>query len=275
MNQTQPWTGERLETFVGGDTRQEHLHRYAMALEMAAGKNILDIACGEGYGVYLLSKKAAQVTGIDIDHATIEKARAKYKASNITFKQGSVLAIDAGNAVFDMVTCFETLEHTDEHDKLLAELKRVLKPGGILFISTPEKAIYSDRTGYRNPFHKKELYGHEFRNLIARYFSQHVFYGQSSLWGSLMLSGTDPRLSHFYTGDFENITVADQPVIQYWLALASDQAFTPPATGFFLSPQSVDQLRDAQTDLVKKTITYRTGHFILAPFKLIRSLFRK
>lgn len=275
MNHTQPWTGERLETFVGGDTRQEHLHRYAMTLEMAAGKNILDIACGEGYGVYLLSKKAAQVTGIDIDHATIEKARAKYKASNITFRQGSVLAIDAGNAVFDMVTCFETLEHTEDHDKLLSELKRVLKPGGILFISTPEKANYSDRTGYRNPFHKKELYGDEFRKLIALHFSHSVFFGQSSLSGSLMLSETNPLLSHFYTGDFENIASANQPVTRYRLAIASDQVFLPPASGFFLYGQTIDEIRNAQIALVKKTITYRAGHYILAPFKFICALFRK
>lgn len=74
MNKKKNWTGERLETFVLNDSTIEHLHRYAIAKELAQGKHVLDIACGEGYGSNLLASSARFVDGVDIDQSTDRKS---------------------------------------------------------------------------------------------------------------------------------------------------------------------------------------------------------
>ncbi len=188
MSTQKNWTGERLETFITNETMTEHLHRYALAMEFIAGKKVLDIACGEGYGTNLMAKKALHVTGVDIDNTSIENAKKKYTAGNIVFATGSVLKIPAPNNSFDVITCFETLEHISEQEEMLAELKRVLSPSGILLISTPDKKNYSDKTGYKNPFHKKELYEQEFKKLVSSYFPNTCFYRQNSYSGSMILN---------------------------------------------------------------------------------------
>src|SRR4051812_14624207 len=107
------WNGERLETHITGETMREHLHRYAIAVELAKGRTVLDIACGEGYGAWFLSRVAAKVMAVDLDAATIQNAEEKYKADNLDFITGSILQIPFPDRSFDMITCFETLEHIE------------------------------------------------------------------------------------------------------------------------------------------------------------------
>ena len=156
MSKIKDWTGERLETFVFNETTIEHLHRYAIAMEFCSGKTVLDIACGEGYGSNLLSAKATHVTGMDADAITIEKATAKYKRDNLYFVQSKAEKIAAADTEFDIVVSLETLEHLSDHTAMMKEIKRVMKPGGLLIISTPDKKEYTDKRMYKNPFHIKE-----------------------------------------------------------------------------------------------------------------------
>src|SRR2546421_10761412 len=72
------FTGERFLPSCSGEIAYEHWHRYAFARRFVAGKRVLDAACGEGYGTGLLAAVAANVIGIDIDIATIDRARATY-----------------------------------------------------------------------------------------------------------------------------------------------------------------------------------------------------
>src|SRR6476620_744587 len=130
------WTGERLETLVLNEATIEHLHRYAIASEYVKDKIVLDIACGEGYGAALLGQKAKSVKGVDIDNATILRARLKYKMANLQFLTGKAEAVPVEDSHFDVVTCFETLEHSANHQQIISEFKRVLKPGGLLILST-------------------------------------------------------------------------------------------------------------------------------------------
>jgi ubiquinone/menaquinone biosynthesis C-methylase UbiE len=275
MSTQKNWTGERLETFITNETMTEHLHRYALAMEFIAGKKVLDIACGEGYGTNLMSKKALHVTGIDIDNPCIENAKKKYTAGNIFFSTGSVLKIPARDNSFDVITCFETLEHINEQKEMLAELKRVLSPSGILLISTPDKKNYSDKTGYKNPFHKKELYEQDFKNLVANYFPNTCFYKQNSYSGSMILNEKQPGIQNYYNGDYENINALTAQDTLYWIAIASENELPLLAGSFFKHPKTIAQLLEEQTEAVKKTMTYRTGHILLLPFKFIRSLFSK
>ena len=133
------FTGERYVPGIKGDIEIEHLHRYALALELSKGKNVLDIASGEGYGSYLLSMLAKSVVGVDISKEAILHSSMKYIKSNLTFLCGSADRIPCESHSFDLVVSFETIEHHDKHEEMLQEIKRVLKPDGILILSSPEK----------------------------------------------------------------------------------------------------------------------------------------
>ena len=69
-----------------------------------------------------------------------------------------------------MIICFEAMEHVKEHDTLFSEIKRLLKDDGLLLVSTPNKQIYTDDSGYSNPFHQKELNYYEFSDFLKKYF---------------------------------------------------------------------------------------------------------
>lgn len=271
----QDWTGERLETFIGNETMLEHLHRYAISFELVKGKKVLDIACGEGYGVNLLAQYASHVTGIDIDNGTIQKAKKKYQKENLTFLAGSALQLPAENHSFDIITCFETLEHLTEHDRLLRELKRVLVPGGILLVSTPDKLNYSDNSHYKNPFHQKELYGQEFKELLHHYFSCCLFYKQSSCIGSVILEEKNNSLEEFYTGNYSKINTNSAVSAIYWIGMASATELTALPGSIFQHEKKISQLLFEETEALKKTLTYRAGNILLSPFKFIRTFFRK
>src|SRR5689334_10298981 len=103
------YTGERLETHEQGEGKIEHLHRYAIAINQCAAKNVLDMASGEGYGSNLLATVASNVVGVDIDPVTVSEANAKYASSgkNLRFIEGSASKIPLGDAQFDVVVSFE------------------------------------------------------------------------------------------------------------------------------------------------------------------------
>ncbi len=268
------WTGERLEKHITNETMLEHLHRYAIAVDFAHEKTVLDIACGEGYGCQLLASQALKVTGVDIDPATIRKAKQQYPDARINFLEGSIEAIPCPDNSFDLVTCFETLEHITGQEQALKEIRRVLKPGGVLLISTPDKANYSDKPGYQNPFHQKELYENEFRELLAGFFAFTGFYKQQSIHASLLLQEKDPSLNSLFTGDYNGILKKTPPVM-YHIGIAANQPIQLPGGSIFYHQQSVTEQVKAMEMAVKQTLTYRAGHILLSPLKAIRSLFRK
>lgn len=187
MDNNLEWTGERLVTDVEGVLGvAEHLHRYALACEFVKDKKVLDIASGEGYGSNLLSKHAAHVTGVDISEDAVKHANEKYaKENKLTYCVGSASKIPLEDASVDVVTSFETLEHTTEHDEFLQEIKRVLVPGGLLIMSTPDTVLYKPHDP-NNPYHLKELTTQEFETLIGRYFQNSILLNQRSVIGTLV-----------------------------------------------------------------------------------------
>ncbi|WP_159996052.1 glycosyltransferase [Roseomonas sp. 18066] len=142
-------SGERfLPEAHHGEIAVEHYHRYLFAREFAAGRDVLDIACGEGYGSALLAERAAVVTGIDIDQATILDAARRYPRRNLTFVQGDGQRIPLADASIDLVVSFETIDRLDTPEGMLAELRRVLRPGGLLILSATGDTAALLRQGF-------------------------------------------------------------------------------------------------------------------------------
>ena len=216
-----PFTGERFVPGISGNIFLEHLHRYVLAARVVAGKDVLDIASGEGFGSNLLAADARSVVGVDISQEAVAHAQKKYRNPRLRFEAGSATAIPIPDASVDVVVSFETLEHISAHEQMLAEIKRVLRPGGVLIMSTPEKAIYSDRPRYNNPFHVRELYRDQFHALLASQFAHVKMHGQRVNFGSLIIAEESPGVfTETNSSTLETVSGLAEPL--YLLGVASD-----------------------------------------------------
>jgi SAM-dependent methyltransferase len=180
-----PFTGERFTPECVREIWYEHWHRYVFARPLVVGKRVLDAACGEGYGSALLADVAAEVVGIDIDAAAIRHAQDRYgHHRNLTFRCADCTALEVAAASFERIVSFETLEHLAAQEALLAGFARALTDDGLLVLSSPDKRTYSDRRGYRNEFHVRELYREELLDLLQKHFPHVRLYGQKLLFQS-------------------------------------------------------------------------------------------
>ena len=169
---------QELERFepaeAGGRILYEHLHRYAICRDRVAGQRVLDVACGAGYGTNILAQVASHATGLDLDEAAIRAARRRYRRQNLKFVAADCCDMPFEDGSFDAVTANEMIEHIEDHDAFIEEVKRVLQPGGIFMVSTPNKPIYN-RYKSPNPFHVSEMDIPEFRELLESHF-RHVHF---------------------------------------------------------------------------------------------------
>jgi SAM-dependent methyltransferase len=244
------WSGERYVPHVDGNIRLEHLHRYLLAREWCRGRRVLDIACGEGYGCDLLAPVALSVVGVDNAHMAVAHARRQYGRRGVAFAAGGCAAIPLRDRSVDLVVSFETIEHHDQHDEMMREFKRVLAPGGLLVISSPDRRQYSDIPGYTNPFHVKELYREEFEDLLRRHFTHVAMAGQRVKAGSLLWPLETGCLGPFdgysHADDGRAVVPLDPPM--YLVAAASDDPVPPMRAGlldggtFFWKAEVVETL---------------------------------
>ena len=137
------FTGERMTTAISGQIAFEHLHRYCIARDLCAGKDVLDVASGEGYGPAILAGVARQVVGVDIDDGSVRHAQRSYNLANLSFVQGDAHHLPLPDACCDVAVSFETLEHVRDQHQFLREIRRVLRHGGIFIVSTPDRLVYS------------------------------------------------------------------------------------------------------------------------------------
>lgn len=262
-----PFSAERLETHLFNFTAIEHLHRYAIAKELCAGKLVLDVACGEGYGCNLLAQTAVKVIGVDIDEVAIKRAKKIYKNLNIEFKVGSCSSIPIENNSVDVIVSFETIEHHDEHKEMFAEIKRVLKIDGILIISTPDKKRYSDDLNYKNPFHVKELYLKDFEILIRKYFRHQQLYYQKYFSGSLIISSQINNGYNEFQGDYQSIEKKAELHGIYNICVAGDQEITKLSTSIFDGKVAAEESEQQLVKRVQQSNSYKLGHFLLSPMR--------
>jgi len=133
------FTGERFTPECVREIAYEHWHRYAWAARLVAGKRVIDAACGEGYGSHILAASAARVTGYDLSDEAIAHATQRYGSESLDFCQADVTRLPLGDGEVDVVVSFETLEHLEAQDAMLAEFRRVLRPDGFMLISSPDR----------------------------------------------------------------------------------------------------------------------------------------
>lgn len=251
------WTGERYMPEIAGKIFYEHMHRYALCAEFAAGRDVLDIACGEGYGSNILAKTAKSVIGVDISLDAVKHANEIYakNANNLEYRQGSAAALPFASAHFDLVVSFETIEHLMEQEQMLDEIVRVLKPDGKLIISTPDREIYGKIDGGHNEFHVKELSGPEFRNLLAPRFQYVQMHGQRLVTLGWMQSiDVDESLLAVqpYQVQADGRVVQALPALPapiYWVAVCSHTAPTKLPPSVFVNPH--DDLYMQERDVLR------------------------
>ncbi|HAP67322.1 MAG TPA: hypothetical protein DCQ99_05920 [Nitrospinae bacterium] len=177
------FTGERLVIGKADrNTELQHIQRYYFAKNLTKDKTVLDVGCGSGYGTAILDKSAKSIVGIDISFKTVlfsyqqvKHTRGKRKlffvcadARNLPFKEN----------IFEVITAFEVIEHIEQYNTFLLELKRVSQ--GISLISTPNSRLTLKNSEVPlNVFHKFEWTFEEFQNVIQRHFSLFDIIGQS------------------------------------------------------------------------------------------------
>lgn len=263
------WTGERLETFIYTRDAIEHLHRYAIVTAYCNNKVVLDIACGEGYGSAILSENAKRVEGVDIDAATVANAKLKYKKDNVNYTTGDATKIPFEDASFDVVVSFETIEHHNKHDEMMREIRRVLKPEGIVIISTPDKHYYSDVPNFKNKFHVKELYKDEFVKLITNYFPQNQLLTQRYYDGISIIQDADAKATlPVFAGDYSSVYSKDVNPL-YLIAIATNaKTLEPQHVSVFEGSRIIEK---QAADLVYNSNSFKLGSWLLSPFKFLKS----
>jgi SAM-dependent methyltransferase len=228
-------------------TAYEHWHRYLLATRFVAGKEVLDVACGEGYGSDLLAAHAARVTGVDLDPEVVRRAAHRYPRENLTFLAGSVDRVPvAGGAAFDVIVSFETIEHVtpDVQARFLDEARRLLRPGGLLIVSTPNRAAYSEKQHYHNPYHFHEFAGDEFRAFLGSAFPnvrvvcQRVYAG-SYVWSPGQSSAELTEFQVEWTEGGIRPAAGDRKEELYYLAICSDGPVPDPGHSLLLDADDV------------------------------------
>ena len=237
----------------------EHMPRYAFAKSLAANKAVLDFGCGTGYGAAIMADTAAQVTGLDIDNAALSWARENHRNPRLAFRQHDDLgaALPAGS--FDLVTCFEMIEHVDHSTQLavVASIARLLRDDGVLIISTPNPtvtALYG-----ANPYHLREMTEIEFRELLSPHFAhirilrQYVHVGVTIDHGE-----TDARFTLSPIDEYSSVET--KPLA--FIALCSRQPVptTPSSILFDQDTDYIQQVMNKQDTLYKTRLeAYLSG----------------
>jgi SAM-dependent methyltransferase len=178
----------------------EHKARYWWAAGVVEGKRVLDAGCGVGYGAQILADGGAQsVAGVDREKEAIELAQRSYADGRVEYGVADLARLSFESGTFDVVVCFEVIEHVVDRTAVLAELKRVLADKGLLIVSSPNRRVYLPG----NPHHVHEYEPEELRKELSAFFEgvdlyrQHVWLGTAVLTDEEFESADDDREHRF------------------------------------------------------------------------------
>jgi SAM-dependent methyltransferase len=137
---------------------------YYHAFSYVRNKSVLDAGCGVGYGTAELAKQANCIVGVDLCRNTVRRAKMRWKSENLDFVVADCSWLPFREGIFDVVTCFEVIEHLTAQETFIADVKKVLSEGGILILSTPKL--------YGGSYHVHEFTPSELQALLSRHFQQ-------------------------------------------------------------------------------------------------------
>lgn len=206
---------------MNGLIEAEHRARYYWAAQAVQGKEVLDAACGLGYGCTTLAGAgAARVVGVDVDSDTVADARARTNGV-VEFVEADIRALPFPDDSFDTITCFEAVEHLENPDDAFDEFARVLRPDGVLFVSSPNRDVYTPG----NPHHFSEYVPAELERALRRRWKNVRLYRQHPYVASLVaddegLAADDPNRE--LDVSFRKTTGTSAGAELYTLAAASD-----------------------------------------------------
>ena len=161
-------TGER--TIPGLDVENYWFRRHEVVYQQlaprCAGVEVLEAGCGEGYGADLISRVARRVIALDYDETTVAHVRARYP--RVEVMHGNLAELPLADASVDVVVNFQVIEHLWDQTQFVRECARVLRPSGLLMVSTPNRITFSPgRDTPINPFHTRELNADELTRLLV------------------------------------------------------------------------------------------------------------
>jgi SAM-dependent methyltransferase len=163
-----PLTGERTVPGLAEENYWFRRHEvvYERLADRCAGRDVLEAGCGEGYGAELIAGVARRVIGLDYDESAVTHVRARYPRVEMLHGNLAELPLPAG--AVDVVVNFQVIEHLWDQGQFVAECLRVLRPGGVLLMSTPNRITFSPgRDTPINPFHTRELNAVELTELLT------------------------------------------------------------------------------------------------------------
>lgn len=259
----------------------DHYARYLFSRPLATNKRVLDIACGFGYGSKILAEAhAGAVIGIDISPETIEYARTKYPHPKVEYYCDDFLLLNPEvYGRFDLITCFETLEHVQSPETALHILASLMAPDGVLIISVPNDIALN----MENPYHLIKFTQAEFLSLLLARFSRVEAYYQSDTMASLIwkvtdfekvqLTSKDSKLqqkltdvSVYYHGDIsEDTAIADcflaictnnNTELQPPLIVQSNWLWRAHNKALWAEVQKVGQAWEQQKEYIESTLNY-------------------
>jgi SAM-dependent methyltransferase len=152
-----------------------HLKKYEFARGYVHGL-VIDVACGVGYGTDFLAPSTGMIVGVEIADEAIAIARERYRKDNAWFVQGDAAQLPFPNAVADVITCFEGIEHFRDPEAHLGEVVRVLKRDGAYLVSTPHPD--ANPHGEENPYHLHEFEPERFGFMLRARFADVTILGQ-------------------------------------------------------------------------------------------------
>jgi SAM-dependent methyltransferase len=165
-------------------TRLEHEARFQFTAAQVSGKYVIDCACGAGIGSNIFALNGAvMVEGIDSSPAAVLAAQQAFGLPNLRFRVGDATALPFADNSADLYISLESIEHVENDDGFVSEAFRVLKPGGMLICSTPNREVTNPGlplTGKPwNPYHVREYTLAELTSKLSGYFAIQQVFGQN------------------------------------------------------------------------------------------------
>jgi len=229
-----PLTGERTLPDVPEENYwfRRHLAVYEWIASRVAGRRVVDMACGEGYGSDVLAATAASVVGVDANPEAHEHARLRYVRPNLRYARDLV---ESFAEPCDAVVFLQTIEHVQDPGAILEHFKSMLAPGGAVYVSTPNLLTLAPPGAEKsdNPWHVKEYRAAEFRTLCEAHFDRVEMLG---LFHARKLRVHEIALKLGWDGVHKRLGLTDRFYSWFTPAISSGD--------FTLSPRNLDAALD-------------------------------